>query len=326
MSNNAQRNLSILFGCSSMLLLLACDEGTTSDVDDRANATVHEMSAVEEISSLAGDGEGSHEIANAVAPEPFSIIDIDGGAKVMFIELVGGGGERSVGIAEIFSQGDVSAIEELDLANSTPLDVFYALSSPDAEIPSVLLELYGENAQSQGAHQGWGVGELTSDPDVQFVDTACDNTWFADYLYDDLPSNYYKYDDNGSEVEWAQYFDFSLPGSSGSCTGGSRKKYVKTVENVDGFRAATCINASGSHSWTCTGGYSGNLRPEGGYWYRDSSNNGWYNAFEFEATVNGTDYAARWYNNATNWDWQHDVRGFVLGYTDAADIHTGWQN
>ena len=91
--------------------------------------------------------------------EPITGLHLVGGTTMVFYEL-GSSWQRGsgVGVATYvpLSGGDPATVEELVGAN--PFEIFYALSTPDMEIPEVLQEHF-ENQFAQRP-QGWGLSQL----------------------------------------------------------------------------------------------------------------------------------------------------------------------
>jgi hypothetical protein len=289
---------------------------------DGDEAVVGELS--NDSSASGGRGYEPYVAPEAAGPAPFATVELENGARILFIEL-GAGADRAVGIAEHFPAGEQPPLDRVDLRDANPLEVFYAVADPEAEVPDVLLDLYGEDSDVGITRQGWGADDLKPRPDPLFADVACGNAAFQTFAFTDLATDLFRLDQNGTNPSlWGQYFDFSLPGDSSTCTNGSRKRYESYVYNVDQWRAATCLAQAGNHNWTCNGGFSGAVPARALYMFRDAGNNGWSIAHSFNAAANGSNTQSRWSFSGNDWDWQHRVDGVLLSGVDKVDIHTGF--
>lgn len=259
-------------------------------------------------------------------PEPIAVLEPVPGYRVSFIELQGSDGFRGVGIAEEMPDGTPSLIDGIGLGEATPLEVYLAFTDASVEVPSSLVELYGE-ATFATRDRGSAVDETVEMVTRAGGDVACDDGSFGAWVNDSLPYDTWRLNQDGTQSGWNPYCDYSISafGGCSGCINATRKKYEHTRYNADEWRAYSCLHSGGNHLWACSSG-TGTLPLRVYYQYRDSNNNGWYNAYVSPASnyigTNKT-YSWHWYTGS-NWDWKHTVRGaYTTGY-DKVDLYTGW--
>lgn len=260
-------------------------------------------------------------------PQPIAVLEPVSGYRLEFIELEGTDGFRGVGVAEVMPNGTPPIIDNVGLGDASPLEIFLAFSGDEVEVPASLVELYGDMLRNRQPERGSAKDEAEGFITYAGGDVACNDGWFSSWVNSSLPFDTWRLNQDGTQAGWTSYCDYSIAafGGCSGCINATRKKYEHIRYNADEWRAYSCLHSGGTHVWACSSG-SDTLPLRVYYRYRDSNNNGWYNAYVSPASNYVGEnklYAWHWYTGS-NWDWIHSVRGaYTTGY-DKVDLYTGW--
>ena len=227
------------------------------------------------------------------------------GHQLVMFEVVGSDGQRAYPILEKSTCRNVSLfVDDLRLAQASPLEVFNAVAKEDEPLPNILASQFG--TEPRLGPRGWLRNEL---PATQGGINFCSSVAFNSFLQSKPHQKKYVLTNERPTEHpnrWTPYHD--CLGIIGDACNYTWYRFTGRVYNVDRFYARVAACSLDYHpSFETNYGYVRNhVGPEVFFAYRDTNNvAGLAASYDFKSVGE----SAAWiFNSGNNWDWFVKIR------------------
>jgi|GEM_PF-5097203 len=326
-----KQSLGTILASASLLSLLACGVESPQEIDNEVDGEPEVEAPTQEEQPALTDGE------DRFGEGVVLLADLRvGDSRFLFLQVAGADGQPG-GVATIDQIGPMSAdpSEHPALANASALELFWALTSAEMEVPAPLLALGGDTS----AERGWFLDEALS-TERTVARAACNDSDFRSSLRNWRPAinDGERFRLNTGVGDGSDWFGptcgTALPCDTPSFYSLYNNTNSYSIFNVDEMKQQVAIcnmNPSRTVCSSLTGQCISHLGPVVKFQFRREGNASTGQVFSRDMTASDLNSRWRWRWNgnpdSANWDWRIKITQVKQG--DSFDLgwiweHRGW--